>query len=83
MGMTHQLPLEGVVEAVIAGVKEGSQAYGVKANLIGIMSRTFGQKPVKKKNALLAHKMILKHWILLEMSLVFRAIYLLITLKST
>ena len=31
MGMTHQLPLEGVVEAVIAGVKEGSQVYGVKA----------------------------------------------------
>lgn len=48
MGMTHQLPLEGVVEAVIAGVKEGSQAYGVKANLIGIMSRTLAKKPVKR-----------------------------------
>lgn len=48
MGMTHQLPLEGVVEAVIAGVKEGSQAYGVKANLIGIMSRTFGQEACEK-----------------------------------
>lgn len=57
MGMTHQLPLEGVVEAVIAGVKEGSQAYGVKANLIGIMSRTFGQEACEKElNALLAHK---------------------------
>lgn len=57
MGMTHQLPLEGVVEAVIAGVKEGSQVYGVKANLIGIMSRTFGQEACEKElNALLAHK---------------------------
>lgn len=57
MGMTHQLPLEGVVEAVIAGVKEGSRAYGVKANLIGIMSRTFGQEACEKElNALLAHK---------------------------
>lgn len=57
MGMTHQLPLEGVVEAVIAGIKEGSQAYGVKANLIGIMSRTFGQEACEKElNALLAHK---------------------------
>ncbi len=57
MGMTHQLPLEGVVEAVIAGVKEGSQTYGVKANLIGIMSRTFGQEACEKElNALLAHK---------------------------
>lgn len=49
MGMTHQLPLEGVVEAVIAGVKEGSQVYGVKANLIGIMSRTFGQEACEKE----------------------------------
>lgn len=57
MGMTHQLPLEGVVEAVIAGVKEGSEAYGVKANLIGIMSRTFGQEACEKElNALLSHK---------------------------
>ncbi|AXJ90920.1 adenosine deaminase [Acinetobacter pittii] len=57
MGMTHQLPLEGVVEAVIAGVKEGSQAYGVQANLIGIMSRTFGQEACERElNALLAYK---------------------------
>ena len=57
MGMTHQLPLAGVVEAVIEGVREGSQRFGVKANLIGIMSRTFGQQACEAElNALLAHK---------------------------
>ncbi len=42
MAMKHQLPLEGVVEAVADGVAAGCRDFGVKANLIGIMSRTFG-----------------------------------------
>ncbi|MGZ7319327.1 hypothetical protein ACXWRB_09035, partial [Streptococcus pyogenes] len=42
MAMKHQLPLEGVVEAVVDGVQAGSRDFGVKTNLIGIMSRTFG-----------------------------------------
>ncbi len=83
MGMTHQLPLEGVVEAVIAGVKEGSQAYGVKANLIGIMSRTFGQEACEiELNALLAHKNDIKALDLAGDELGFQVIYLLITLKK-
>lgn len=46
--MTHQLPLEGVVEAVIAGVKEGSQAYGVKAKPNWDYESYFGQEACEK-----------------------------------
>lgn len=56
MAMTHNLPVAGVVEAVIAGVREGSQAFGVEARLIGIMSRTFGEAAcLQELEALLAH----------------------------
>ncbi|CAG9000464.1 MAG: Adenosine deaminase [Candidatus Celerinatantimonas neptuna] len=47
MAMTHKLPLKGVVEAVIDGVRSASQEYQVQVNLIGILSRTFGQKACK------------------------------------
>ncbi|QOV66887.1 adenosine deaminase [Citrobacter sp. BDA59-3] len=57
MAMTHNLPVAGVVEAVIAGVHEGSQAFGVEARLIGIMSRTFGEAAcLQELEALLAHR---------------------------
>ncbi|MFD2179159.1 adenosine deaminase [Veronia pacifica] len=42
MAMKHRLPIAGVVEAVVDGVQAGSRDFGVKTNLIGIMSRTFG-----------------------------------------
>ncbi|PVW80316.1 adenosine deaminase, partial [Klebsiella pneumoniae] len=42
MAMTHRLPVDGVVEAVIAGVQEGCRDFQVDARLIGILSRTFG-----------------------------------------
>ena len=42
MAMKHNLPIQGVVEAVVAGVAAGSRDFNVKTNLIGIMSRTFG-----------------------------------------
>lgn len=42
MAMKHKLPIAGVVEAVVDGVKAGSRDFGVKTNLIGIMSRSFG-----------------------------------------
>ena len=42
MAMKHNLPIQGVVEAVVAGVAAGSCDFNVKTNLIGIMSRTFG-----------------------------------------
>ena len=57
MAMTHQLPVDGVVEAVLAGVKEGCRAFNVDARLIGIMSRTFGEAACEEElNALLAHR---------------------------
>ncbi|MUK37844.1 adenosine deaminase [Aliivibrio fischeri] len=43
MAMKHNLPVAGVVEAVVDGVEAGCRDFGIKANLIGIMSRTFGQ----------------------------------------
>lgn len=57
MAMTHQLPVAGVVEAVIAGVREGCKTFGVQAQLIGIMSRTFGEAAcLQELEALLAHR---------------------------
>lgn len=56
MAMTHQLPLVGVVEAVIDGVQQGSRDFDIPAKLIGIMSRTFGQARCQQElDALLAH----------------------------
>ena len=57
MAMTHGLNPEGVVEAVIDGVIAGSRDFGVKTNLIGILSRTFGQEACQKElDACLAFK---------------------------
>lgn len=57
MAMTHQLPVGGVVEAVIAGVREGCKTFNVDARLIGIMSRTFGEAACEEElNALLAYR---------------------------
>lgn len=42
MAMKHKLPVAGVVEAVVDGVQAGCRDFGVKTNLIGIMSRSFG-----------------------------------------
>lgn len=42
MAMTHRLPLQGGVEAVIDGVQSASRESGLPVRLIGIMSRTFG-----------------------------------------
>lgn len=44
MAQAHQLNVHAVVEAIIAGVRSGAEDFGVKANLIGILSRTFGQQ---------------------------------------
>ncbi|WP_370613612.1 adenosine deaminase [Citrobacter portucalensis] len=57
MAMAHQLPVAGVVEAVIAGVRKGCKTFGVEARLIGIMSRTFGEVAcLQELDALLAHR---------------------------
>ncbi|MFT5296157.1 MAG: adenosine deaminase [Colwellia sp.] len=57
IAMTHQLPIEGVVEAIIEGIKQGCDKYPTKINLIGILSRTFGVENCETElNAILAHK---------------------------
>ncbi len=57
MAMKHNLPISGVVEAVVDGVKAGIRDFGISANLIGIMSRTFGTDACQKElEAILSHK---------------------------
>ncbi|CAM3872196.1 adenosine deaminase [Xenorhabdus thuongxuanensis] len=57
MAMKHQLPIEGVVEAVIDGIHSAIQQHDIQVRLIGILSRTFGEKACTEELAgLLAHK---------------------------
>ena len=57
MAMTNHLDPQGVVEAVIDGVIAGSKDFDVKTNLIGILSRSFGQDACQKElDACLAFK---------------------------
>lgn len=42
MAQPHGLDPAGVVEAVVDGVAAGQRDFGVRTNLIGIISRTFG-----------------------------------------
>ncbi|EKO3966011.1 adenosine deaminase [Vibrio fluvialis] len=57
MAMKHNLPVAGVVEAVVDGVKAGVRDFGVQANLIGIMSRTFGTDACQQElDAILSQK---------------------------
>lgn len=57
MAMTHHLPVAGVVEAVIEGIKAGCSAHNIDVRLIGIMSRTFGEEAcLRELDGLLAHR---------------------------
>ncbi len=57
MAMKHKLPVAGVVEAVIDGIEAGVRDFGVKTNLIGIMSRTFGTDACQQElDAILTQK---------------------------
>jgi adenosine deaminase len=58
MAQPHNLDPAGVVEAVIAGVREGcTSAPGIKVNLMGIISRTYGiEVGIRELNALLTCK---------------------------
>jgi len=57
MAMTHGLPVAGVVEAVIDGVKAGCAQHNIEVRLIGIMSRTFGEEAcLRELDALLTHR---------------------------
>lgn len=57
MAKNYSLVLEQVVEAVVAGCQAGSLAYGIPVNLIGILSRSYGEKScMQELNALLTAK---------------------------
>ncbi|MCF2910875.1 MULTISPECIES: adenosine deaminase [Pseudoalteromonas] len=57
MAKTHNLHPQGVVEAVVDGIKAATRGQDIQVNLIGIMSRTFGvEKCQYELDALLAFK---------------------------
>ncbi|MFS7314683.1 adenosine deaminase [Rahnella rivi] len=57
MAMNHNLPVAGVVEAVIEGIREGQKNHDIDVRLIGILSRTFGEDAcVQELEGLLAHR---------------------------
>jgi adenosine deaminase len=57
MAEAHRLDPAGVVEAVVEGVTVGQQELGVKVNLIGILSRTYGPEIADKElDALLSQR---------------------------
>jgi adenosine deaminase len=57
MAMTHKLPVAGVVEAVIEGIRRGRQEHDIDVRLIGILSRTFGEEAcLQELDGLLAHR---------------------------
>lgn len=49
MAEPHKLDPAGVVEAVVDGVMSGSEETAVRANLIGILSRTYGPDTAQKE----------------------------------
>lgn len=57
MAQAHGLDPAGIAAAVAEGVKQGVAQTGVKANLIGILSRHYGpDAAVQELNALLEHR---------------------------
>jgi adenosine deaminase len=66
MAEPHQLNLEAVVAAVIEGAAEGAGTTGVRVNLIGILSRTYGVETAHKElQALLSHR---QHLVALDLA---------------
>jgi adenosine deaminase len=57
MAETHGLDPRGLVEAVVDGAEAGSRDFGLRVNLIGILSRTYGPGACwQELEALLAHR---------------------------
>jgi adenosine deaminase len=66
MAEPHGLDPERVVAAVVEGAAEGAAATGVRVNLIGILSRTYGADIAHKElTALLAHR---EHLVALDLA---------------
>lgn len=57
MAQANNLPLNAVVDAVLAGIERANKNYGYQAKAIGILSRTFGQQQcMQELDALLMHQ---------------------------
>jgi adenosine deaminase len=57
MSESHELDPAGVVEAVADGIRAGERDTGVRAQMIGIMSRTYDTETCHRElDALLAHR---------------------------
>ena len=66
MAEPHQLDMAEVIEGTVAGIAEGVEATGVRVNLIGILSRTYGADICHKElEALLAHR---EHFVALDLA---------------
>ena len=56
MSERHHLDLDGLIEAVVDGVRAGEHDFRVRVHLIGILSRTYGPEIAQKElQALLRH----------------------------
>jgi adenosine deaminase len=58
MAEPHGLDPVGIVEAVASGVKAGSLETGLRVNLIGILSRTYGPEIAFKELSALLHQKV-------------------------
>jgi adenosine deaminase len=66
MAEANALDMAEVLEGVVAGITEGVEATGVRVNLIGILSRTYGAEiAMKELDALLAHR---DHFVALDLA---------------
>jgi adenosine deaminase len=66
MAEPHQLDMAEVIEGVVAGIAEGAAATGVRVQLIGILSRTYGAEiAMKELEALLAYR---QHFVALDLA---------------
>lgn len=57
MAEPHGLEPEGVIEAIVEGVRQAKQEIGLKVNLLGIISRTYGPETAREElKALLKYR---------------------------
>jgi adenosine deaminase len=57
MAEPHGLEPEGVIEAIVEGVSQAKREIGLKVNLLGIISRTYGPETAREElNALLKYR---------------------------
>lgn len=66
MAEPHGLDPREVIEGVVAGIAEGVETTGMRVNLIGILSRTYGAEIAHQElSALLAHR---EHFVALDLA---------------